>query len=117
MSESELTNTNNSAGMAKIVYVLYLVGLVFGITGIIGVVISYVSKNEAPDWLKTHFDFQIRTFWIGLLFMIVGGILAIFVIGYLVFLFWLVWLIIRCVKGLQALDKQQAIVDPKSWMF
>lgn len=47
---------------SKIVYFLYLAGLVFGITGIIGVVMAYINRNDAPEWLETHYQFQIRTF-------------------------------------------------------
>ncbi|MGH1461129.1 MAG: DUF4870 family protein [Neptuniibacter sp.] len=115
----EVMNPENqsTSGTAKIVYILYLVGVIFGITGIIGVVMSYINRNDAPDWLKTHYQFQIRTFWIGALYMLVGTILTFVLIGYLVFLFWVVWLIIRCVKGMKALDKNQPHPNPTGWMF
>ncbi|HEY6104626.1 MAG TPA: hypothetical protein VIV59_01495, partial [Anaeromyxobacteraceae bacterium] len=53
--------------VAKVVYVLYLVSLVTGVTALVGVVMAYVYQGDAPDWLKTHYRFQIRTFWLGLL--------------------------------------------------
>lgn len=102
---------------AKLVYILYLVGLVFGITGIIGVIVAYVNKGDGPDWLQSHYRFQIRTFWMGLVFFIVGGILLFVLVGWLVYLFWIVWLIIRCVKGLKALEQQQPLQDEKTWLF
>lgn len=104
-------------GNAKIVYILYLVGLVFGITGIVGVVLAYINRDQAEDWVKSHYQFQIRTFWIGLLFMVVGTLLALILVGYLIWLFWVVWLIIRCIKGFQALDRKEPIVNPGTWMF
>jgi uncharacterized membrane protein len=104
-------------GTAKIVYILYLVGIVIGLTGIIGVVMAYINRGEAPDWLKTHYTFQIRTFWIGLLYMFIGVITSVIIIGYFVLLFWMVWLIIRCVKGMQYLDKKVAHPQAESWMF
>lgn len=106
-----------NSSTAKLVYILYLVGLVFGITGIIGVIVAYVNKDDGPEWLQSHYRFQIRTFWMGLLFMIVGGILLVVMIGWLVYLFWIVWLIIRCVKGLKQLELQQPLQDEKTWMF
>ena len=108
---------SGSASTAKIVYILYLAGLIFGITGIIGVIVAYISKNDAPEWLQSHYQFQIRTFWIGLLMMFIGMILVFFLIGYFVFLFWMAWLIIRSIKGLQALDRQQPVANPTSWLF
>ncbi|MFL0797462.1 MAG: hypothetical protein K6L73_08220 [Cellvibrionaceae bacterium] len=109
--------SDSSSGTAKVIYILYLIGIILGVTGIVGVIMAYVSKSEAPDWLKTHYQFQIRTFWIGLLFMVIGGFLLMVLIGYLVFLFWTVWLIIRSVKGLQALERKEPVANPTSWMF
>jgi uncharacterized membrane protein len=39
-----------------------MVCLLFGITGVIGVVMAYINKDDAAEWLKTHYQFQIRTF-------------------------------------------------------
>lgn len=114
-AQSNITNTSD--GTAKLVYVLYLAGLVLGITGIIGVVMAYINRNDAPEWLQSHYQFQIRTFWIGLLYMVVGALLAMAIIGYFILLFWVVWLIIRCVKGIKALDQQQPPANPTGWMF
>lgn len=102
---------------AKIVYVLYLVGILIGVTSLIGVIVAYVYRGEAPDWLQTHYRFQIRTFWIGLLYVVVGGLLSTVLIGYLILLFWLVWLIVRCAKGLQQLDREQPIGDAATWLW
>lgn len=117
MNEVVEQGQSDSEGSARIIYVLYLVGLVLGITGIVGVIMAYVNKGDAPDWLKSHYQFQIRTFWIGALYMLIGFILSFVLVGYLVFLFWLVWLIVRCVKGLKSLDKKEAYPDPTGWMF
>ncbi|MBC8551922.1 MAG: hypothetical protein H8D23_19920 [Candidatus Brocadiales bacterium] len=117
MSEVAVENSSTTKGSAKIVYILYMVGVVFGITGIVGVVMAYINKDDAPEWLKTHYQFQIRTFWIGALFMILGGILSIILIGWFVLLFWVVWLIVRSIKGIKALDSEQAIENPKRWFF
>src|SRR5579862_5866741 len=45
---------------AQIVYILYLVSLVFGVTGIVGVIMAYVNRSDAPEWVQTHYRFQIR---------------------------------------------------------
>ena len=114
---NEVVVDKGDAGTAKIIYILYLVGLVFGVTGIVGVVMAYINKSDAPEWLQSHYQFQIRTFWIGALYIFLGAILAMFLIGYLVLLFWIVWLIVRCIKGMQALDKGLAHPNPTGWMF
>lgn len=107
----------SSEGTAKVVYILYLVGIIFGLTGVIGVVMAYINKREAPDWLQTHYQFQIRTFWIGLLYVLIGMVSSVILIGYLVLLFWVVWLVIRCVKGMKSLDQKEAHPDPAGWLF
>jgi len=94
-----------------------MVGIIFGITGIIGVVMAYINKDGAQEWLKTHYQFQIRTFWIGALYLVVGTLLSVILIGWLVILFWLVWLIIRSVKGIKAFDSGVAIENPTRWFF
>ncbi|OBS09754.1 DUF4870 family protein [Acidihalobacter prosperus] len=113
----ETQATASTAGTAKIIYILYLVGLLFGITGLVGVVMAYVNRGDAPEWLGEHYRFQIRTFWIGGLYLFVGGLLSLVVIGYFILLFWAIWLIVRCVKGLKALDQQQPPANVASWFF
>jgi uncharacterized membrane protein len=113
----EVAQESTTDGTAKTVYILYLVGIIIGITGIVGVVMAYINKSDAPDWLKTHYQFQIRTFWIGALYMCIGFLLAIVIIGYFILLFWLVWLIVRCVKGMKHLDKEEVHPNPTGWLF
>lgn len=103
--------------VAKIVYVLYLASLLTGVTALVGVVMAYVYQADAPDWLKTHYRFQIRTFWLGLLFGFVGVVLSLILIGYLVFIFLLVWLVVRCVKGLRYAGRREPYPDPVGWWF
>ncbi|PKH29336.1 hypothetical protein [Shewanella sp. ALD9] len=110
-------NVPTTKEQAKIVYLLYMVGLLFGITGIIGVVMAYINKGDAPEWLKTHYQFQIRTFWIGAIYIFLGSILSLVIIGWFVFLFWAVWLIIRSLKGMKALELEKPIENPTGWLF
>lgn len=68
-------------GGASLVYILYLLSFVLGVTFLIGVVLAYLNRGEAPDWVKTHYQFQIRTFWIGLLYGAIGFVLVAIVVG------------------------------------
>ena len=105
-----------STTVPMIIYVLYLISLVVGITSIVGVIMAYINKGD-NNYLDSHYQFQIRTFWIGLLFTIIGVILIAALIGWFILLFVLVWYIVRCAKGIKYLNKQQEIPNPTSWMF
>ncbi len=115
--KSDTESSGVTGSTAKIVYILYLVAILFGFLGIIGVVMAYINKSDAPDWLKSHYQFQIRTFWIGGLYLVLGALLTFVLVGYLIILFWLVWLVIRCVKGMKSLDKKETHPNPTGWMF
>ncbi len=106
--------------IAKIVYVLYLASLLpflLGITSLVGVVMAYVYEGDAPDWMKTHFQLQVRTFWIWLLGAIVGVPLSYVGIGVAVLVFLAVWVVVRCVKGLRFLDRREPYPDPATWLW
>ena len=104
-------------GIAFAVYILYFLGYVTGITTLIGVMIAYLQNRSCSSELRSHFTFQVRTFWIGLLSLFVGGILLYIGIGVLVLLGGLLWSLIRNVKGILALNRNEPIINPNSWIF
>jgi uncharacterized membrane protein len=104
-------------GLALIVYVLYLVGFFTGVSAVVGLIIASIEIERADPVSRSHFRFQIRTFWIGLAY-IVAGIITLHVgIGALILLWWIVWTAMRCVKGLLALNAGEPIADPESFLF
>ncbi|MCP5431684.1 MAG: hypothetical protein H6923_00290 [Alphaproteobacteria bacterium] len=104
-------------GTASLVYVLYLLGFMNGVTAVIGVILAYVSKDQAPDWLKSHYVFQIHTFWKGLLVAVLAIPLVLILIGWLVYLGLFIWLVVRSLKGLQLVTRAQPVADPRTWAF
>lgn len=111
--EQRTVDTN----IAKIIYVLYLLGVVSGITAVIGVVMAYVYKDSAPDWLKTHYEWQIRSFWMVLLYGIIAGLLCLILIGFLLLFLVGLWWIVRAVKGLKYLSEGAAYPNHQSWLI
>ena len=104
--------------MSLIVYILYFGAYFVGITAIVGVIIAHVQKGSSGDpILESHYDFQIRTFWIGLLYAIVGFVLMFVLIGFLVWLWAFIWSLIRNIKGILALNENRRIANPHSWLF
>jgi len=94
-----------------------LLGYITGITAIIGVVIAYIQADSADAPVKSHYIFQIRTFVIGFIYFLVGLLLLNIAVGALIILWALVWSLIRNVKGLLALNRNDPIANPESWMF
>ena len=103
--------------LALAVYVLYGVGYFTGISALIGVIIAYVKIEDADPLLHSHYRFQIRTFWIGLMYLTIGFVLSIVLIGIPILIWWFVWSVIRIVKGGLLLVEHKPIVRPESWLF
>ncbi len=103
--------------MPMVVYALFLASFVVGFTSIIGVVIAYVYRGKGPAWLDEHYRYQIRTFWIGLLYASVATLLTVVLIGIPLLIALAVWLIVRCVKGFRGLQEKRAPDNVDSWLF
>ena len=112
----------------QVIYGLHALSLLTGILGaatvvgafligwpsIIAVILNYVKRSEVRGtWLDSHFRWQIRTFWFGLLWV---GLCALFVIGTLgigILIAWLpllvvsVWFVYRVVRGWLALKERR----------
>ncbi len=103
--------------MAIVVYALYLASFVVGFTSIIGVIIAYIYRGNGPTWLDEHYRYQIRTFWIGLLYATVTIFLAFVLIGLPLMLALAVWFIVRCVKGFKGLQEKRPPHNVDSWLI
>jgi uncharacterized membrane protein len=103
--------------LAAAVYLLYGVGYFTGISALIGVIIAHVKVDDAEPVLRSHYRFQIRTFWIGLLYLAIGIPLCVALIGIPILGWWFIWSLIRIVKGILLLTEHKPIVNPGSWLF
>ena len=111
-----------------LVYGLHAFSLVTGIVGaatvigafltgwpsLIAVVLNYVKRGEARgSWLESHFRWQIRTFWFGLLWVVLCGLLVFLTLGIGLLVVWLplafvtIWFIYRVVRGWLRLGARQ----------
>ena len=117
MNQAPDNDQSATTGTAKIVYLLYLASIIVGLTAIVGLILAYVNREDAPDWLESHYRFQIRTFWMAVFYWVTGVMLLQLIIGWLILLFLLFWLIVRCAKGIKYLDRRQAYPIPETWLF
>lgn len=71
--------------ITTLVYVLQALSFFLGVTCIVAIIINYVKRPEVGNtWLASHFRWQMRTFWFGLLWMAMGGLIVILAAGYLI---------------------------------
>ncbi len=84
-----------------VVYALQALSFAFGVTALIGLVVNYIKREDAAGTVyQSHFDWQIRTFWWGLLWSVIGFVLIFaFGLGLVVLFVAWVWAIYRVVKG------------------
>ena len=101
-----------------IISLLYLAACVLGVTGLIGLVLAYVWKGEPhEDWEDSHYTYLIRTFWIGLLGIVVSMVLMLVLIGFLLAVAVGVWVLVRSVMSLVNAQKRQPMPDPGTWLI
>ena len=118
--------------LTHIIYGLHAFSLITGIIGaatvvgafltgwpsIIAVILNYVKRGEARGtWLESHFRWQIRTFWFGLLWVTLCILFVVATLGIGLLIAWLplgvvgLWFIYRVARGwLRLLDRRPMYV-------
>lgn len=109
--ESEASSTTDR-WVAGLVYGIYILAVpTAGGSLLLGSLIAYLRKDDAPNWLKSHYDFQIWT-----LIYLAGAVLfSLALIATIILaplgaltltagaLFYGLWILIRCGVGLYRL--------------
>jgi uncharacterized membrane protein len=88
-----------------------------GWPSIIAVILNYAKRSDvAGSYLDSHFSWQIRTFWYSALWVAVGVILLVTVIGIplaiLIFIAVSLWILYRIVRGWLALLERKPMDVP-----
>jgi len=102
--------------MAMIVYIADLAAFAFPVLALVGLVLAYVNRDAAPDWLKSHYAFQIRTFWIGLLYWVVSILFCVVLVGFVMIFATIAWYVVRCALGINRLMMREAYPNPDAWI-
>lgn len=123
MSDTTAT-TGSLYTWTQVIYGLHAFSLVTGVLGpatvvsmfltgwpsIIAVILNYVKRGETRGtWLESHFRWQIRTFWYGLLWVTLCGLFVVMTLGIGILIAWLplgvvgLWFIYRIASGWIAL--------------
>lgn len=112
----------------QVIYALHALSLVTGIIGvasvvgafltgwpsIIAVILNYLKRSEVQGtWLASHFRWQIRTFWYGLLWVSLCGLFVVATLGIGILVAWLplgivsIWFVYRVARGWIALNTRR----------
>lgn len=95
-----------------IIYILYAASIIVGLTSIAAIIMNYIKRAEVQGtWLESHFEWQIKTFWITLIVAIVGALLSFILIGIPILFAITIWFIYRIVKGLIVFVDNKPIGD------
>lgn len=106
------------ANRPTIISLLYLGSFITGISGLVGIVLAHVWSGESDDaWTASHYQYLIRTFWIGFLASIIGVVLSIVLIGIPILMATAVWVGVRSVMSLIKAQKQEPMPDPETLLF
>lgn len=105
-----LRRGDSGRNLAVLVYILQALSFfTSGLTGLVGVIVNYVKLDDLQGtWLEPHFRWQIRTFWIGLLWGVIGVLTTVLIVGWFILLAISIWVIYRIVKGALALNDGNA---------
>jgi uncharacterized membrane protein len=115
-------------GWTHLIYALHALSIVTGILGaatvigsfligwpsVLAVVLNYVKRSEVRGtWLETHFRWQIRTFWYGLLWVGLMGLVVLLTAFLALLVVWIpagiltLWFIYRVGRGWSRLSARQ----------
>lgn len=92
--------------LPMVVYLLYAAAFAYGVTMVVGAVLAYANRERAAgSWLRSHYDWQIATFWQSLAGVVLGAVLVpLLGLGFVVLGITYLWVIFRIVRGLGALS-------------
>jgi uncharacterized membrane protein len=127
-TNSLVRSTSSLVTWTHAIYALHAFSLLTGILGaatvvgafltgwpsIIAVILNYVKQSEARGtWLESHFRWQIRTFWFGLLWISLCLAFIVVTLGIGILIAWLpmlmvgIWFVYRVARGWLALNAQR----------
>jgi uncharacterized membrane protein len=75
------------------------------------------DRADVPEWVQSHYQFQIRTFWIRMLYAFISVLTMLILVGWMLALFTVVWLIVRCAKGMKQIASGAAYPNVTTWLW
>lgn len=103
---------------------LFFMVLTYGATGIVALLIANFREDKAPDWIKPHYEFQKRTFWLSVGPILICAVAGLYLkghgiqnanINFALVLVPLLYVISRTVMGFNHLLYNRTYPNPKTW--
>ena len=87
--------------ITHVIYGLMAAGYVTGGLGTLAaIILNYIKRDEVKGtWLESHFNWQISTFWWGMLWAVLSMLLMFVLIGFFTIFAVIIWHIYRIAKG------------------
>ena len=131
MTDRPIQAASEDRALPAITYGLYLLGAANGVTTLIGLVLALANRGRAGERMRTHYTFQIRTCWLWLAWIVIGGLLILvgaplslllvgiplFLIGWAIIGLIEVWFVARVIIGAVYLAQNEAYPRPNSWFI
>jgi uncharacterized membrane protein len=113
-----------------VVYGLFLIAPATVVTVLLGVIVAYACRGGAGPAARSHFDFQIRTFWISIALWLIGGLMIVvgFPLSFVLIglpILWsgctivalvTLWYAVRTIVGVVHLAKGRPYPRPDTWL-
>jgi uncharacterized membrane protein len=116
---ANLANLNDidDVTSVKLCYGLYLSSFIVPVFApIAGLIFAYIKRSDAEAWLESHYTYLIRTFWICFLYIVIGTLTSIVIIGIFILIATAILWIARIIVGLNYAFKKQPIPNPETWL-
>ncbi len=59
---------------------LLIVGNIIGVSSLVAVIIAYARRDGSPNWLQSHFTYQIKSFWAAIVGIVACTVMVLTVI-------------------------------------
>lgn len=117
--DGAISTSGDGRDTCKLVYLLYALSCipVLWFLNIVGIILAFMSEDKAPEWVKTHYRYLIRTFWIGLVGGLISWALILVFIGWVFLIGMFIWYIMRIYKGWTYFSEGKPHPDPTTMTF
>ncbi len=103
-----IANPSDQKSHALVAYILMVIGLFTAIPILVGGIWAmFTRKNSVGSIYHSHYTNAIRVFWWSLFWTIIGGALAVAIIGIVILGITWLWVLYRTVNGLAKITSDE----------